>query len=1224
MIKRCLLLLIICFLVVKAEETLSKNLRNLQTKTQATISEATKLINENGKLKFSIALSQTTDLVSGQSYDLKILDKDGEKSATCTYDSSKFNCEYDNPNYFGPILILKNTISLGDDKTFEITNELKLQQTVELKYDKAYVIYTEGTGASGTFNIKIYVKDQGIVEKSFYQIDILDNGKGDVSNCTYTSSSDGEYLNCKHSGNSRRLVQLSDTQKDGSVKWIKDDTVDFKKEVLIKNEVEKIYGYNLKYEDNQWKFYTHVSKLNVVAEGYYYTLNVLINKASDSSDIKSTAICKTIDYHSECTIQSNLEQSELSQEQNYLIYISNDQADCSIIVKDDSLSEKKIISRIMTLEYVKAYELKFENKAWKFKIDIANEGLRDGLNVTIDLNSGTSESGGSCLLSSKVLSCQKDPISYQDELIYLSFKKKYGSVTWSNKDENSEKIKMALDRTLTYINSYYLKYDESNAKWTFKLVVKNTTLLIPGNSLITVDILYDENKNAIAECEGNNKTSTGYYTATFSCECELTKEQIPKINKDRISGSVTWDGLTDSASIAKKLEFKFISAYGLEFITSDKKWSFDVEFEDPENLSPSSTEKYYLDMNYDTGSGSTLRHVLAECSLKEGSINIFSCSAKFNNVNAKNYKLHFTYPAFSVDSNVINWLEGIDDNYEFGLKTELNYEKGIISYDSESSSWVINIDISGKSSDIPDNSRIVLDIIKDESEDKIECIIVSDVLLKCDTKISDTSAENLPSFSLNRKGSSGVIWKNEETNDDFYYFLLIISLKYESADLLSFINDKWKFNLHTSSFPARMKIIIDILYDNSDSTATCVKELLNILCTVDEANQNENAVIKIKHEKGSESTVSWNNLSEDKEISKLTETDIKELEFKSVYDFILNEDNWEFKIELAKSNLQESDNPIEIDIKFNDQLDKALCTITPPSLVLACTKAKRNSNDRITLTNNIENIDLVWTNLNEDIELFVSLDIKLINIYGGFCQDKWIFNIKYELSSGDTIDLNNNYALLDILVNSEANIAKCEIIEKFLLCESQHDSQSADDKIEIDGTKKSGTITISSGLTDDNKTLKPISITIENPEISDYNYLNGLINFDIEGNLKENEESEIAENTITEIKIIIIKKDESQEEKSAICLTNEVDGDNNLIKLSCELAGEINTKEDNIYIKVDSDGKSDYVTFSSIKENIKINLAGKGNNNWFKLKFKLILIMVLGLIIIILHHKRND
>ena len=44
----------------------------------------------------------------------------------------------------------------------------------------------------------------------------------------------------------------------------------------------------------------------------------------------------------------------------------------------------------------------------------------------------------------------------------------------------------------------------------------------------------------------------------------------------------------------------------------------------------------------------------------------------------------------------------------------------------------------------------------------------------------------------------------------------------------------------------------------------------------------------------------WNNISEDQEISKLTESDIKELEFKSVYDFILKEDNWEFKIELTK------------------------------------------------------------------------------------------------------------------------------------------------------------------------------------------------------------------------------------------------------------------------------------------------------------------------------------
>lgn len=219
--------------------------------------------------------------------------------------------------------------------------------------------------------------------------------------------------------------------------------------------------------------------------------------------------------------------------------------------------------------------------------------------------------------------------------------------------------------TLTYQNSYYLKYDDSKSKWTFKLLVKSTNLNIPGDSLITIDILYDESQKTIAQCEKNNATST-YESATFTCECELTNDKTLKLTNNKESGSITWNGLTEGTSIAKIIEFKFVNAYNMVFTDSDTTWSFDVQFEDPKKLNPTTTSQYYLDLKYKDilYSSTILKHVRANCVLKEENSNIFSCKAKFNNVNAKKYLLYVANEPIIVDPYTINWIEGIDSQYQ--------------------------------------------------------------------------------------------------------------------------------------------------------------------------------------------------------------------------------------------------------------------------------------------------------------------------------------------------------------------------------------------------------------------------------------------------------------------------------------------------------------------------------------------------------------------------------
>ena len=70
------------------------------------------------------------------------------------------------------------------------------------------------------------------------------------------------------------------------------------------------------------------------------------------------------------------------------------------------------------------------------------------------------------------------------ELIYLSFEKKYGSITW--KDKSSGKAKNPFDVELSNIVSYYLKFE--NSKGAFKIDAKCSKHIIPADSLIIIDV----------------------------------------------------------------------------------------------------------------------------------------------------------------------------------------------------------------------------------------------------------------------------------------------------------------------------------------------------------------------------------------------------------------------------------------------------------------------------------------------------------------------------------------------------------------------------------------------------------------------------------------------------------------------------------------------------------------------------------------------------------------
>ena len=925
-------------------------------------------------------------------------------------------------------------------------------------------------------------------------------------------------------------------------------------------------------------------------EGYYYTINVLINKAENTNDIKATAKCKTIKYHSECTVEQNIEESELSQEGNYFIYLSNDQTGASIIVKNNILANKKIISRTKTLTFKKAYELKYDvDNYWKFKIDIADDNLRDGLNVTVDLYSKIDKSDyyftASCIHRQKILSCTRDVITDPYNLLLFYFTKKSGTVTWSNANSFPEKMKIPLEIELTHKSSYYLKYDSENNKWTFKIDVQKSGTM-PADSLFIVDILYGSNGKTTAECGGNNSTtSSSNEKTTLSCECALSSTETPKLSNTKIIGSVTWTGLSNPV-IGRKLEFIFIRAYNLEYISSSQKLFFEIEFENSEDISLVSSNEYSLDMGYKQTSNGVIYIRIAKCLPKKDFTNIFSCSSvnTYTTDNMSKYSF-YVRPTYHVTPDTIIWKDGITDNVAIEKKPKLTFVKGTYKY--ESTTWILNLDVTEMPADISVGSKMYVDLAGITYKTLV-CTVSSNILLKCDTRISSSSPGALDSYTLKNStiGTSGLTWENPPEQLDSSLFYLEASLVYKSNGVLTFKNNKWQFNLLTSAFPENTKIIIDIIYGGVGSTATCIKENSITTCIVDEDSQSSSP-IDIKISKGkesqSQSTITLSGLSEDQVITSNPIDDTKRLTFNKVNDLTLNGDVWEFKIFLSGGNLEDFES-IQIDIKFNDVIKTAQCKYTSDTKVLKCERAKSTSQDIIILINRKENKKLVWTNLDSEIPLYVSLNIEFINYYGGFYENKWKFNLKYENNEIDPSNFNGYNTLLDIKVNNNANKALCTITDKFLLCESQHSSQAESDRITIyKGTPNLGTITISNDISTNQRTLKPIDITLESFEIADLVLATNSIEFTIEGDLKESDE--IAENTITEVQILVKKKSEDKV-LNALCLTNEIN--NSPVILSCKATETANKAEDDVFIKVDSNGKSNYVTFYSIKDNIEV------------------------------------
>ena len=318
-----------------------------------------------------------------------------------------------------------------------------------------------------------------------------------------------------------------------------------------------------------------------------------------------------------------------------------------------------------------------------------------------------------------------------------------------------------------------------------------------------------------------------------------------------------------------------------------------------------------------------------------------------------------------------------------------------------------------------------------------------------------------------------------------------------------------------------------------------------------------------------------------------------ELSYLNYYDLLFIENKWQFKIKVSASNLNNNDNAM-IDIKINDIQTKAKCvmSISGEDKILNCaiTSNEQSINDEIKIIIDSENNKLVWTNLPDAVNMYMDYQIKFINVYGGYYNNKWNFNIYHEINEDIQADIKGYKILLNILVNNAESTASCEIISKSCMkCVSNHENQNQNDIIKI--VRKTehnlGYVYLLEDLSSEQKDMKPLTLNINFNKVQARVNSENVLALEIDGKLSNKIDHPIEKDTLTKIEILI-KENETSEKKEVNCFTDYIGkekGNDVILKCQFNILGD-----EEFEISVDANGFSKNVHFNLVK-NIKINIG---------------------------------
>ena len=962
------------------------------------------LFNLNNKWEFLIDFSREI-LPIGSKCIIDILYNSISSTATC-YSTSNYTLKcYPDKEEQSKFDLVKINYLKSEESTItwtDLTNIYEIPINKKIKYIRLYDL----TYLEKKWKFKILLNENSLPENALIKVDILytvDKIESSA-NCYHSNS----ILNCVVNLESQlgsKLVQLSTIKKYGSIEWENEkssDKIEFISTLTYKD------SYDLNFIEGRWNF---ILKADLSASIPAQSLVIInIKYGQEKKEGKANCIAESL-----ASVYYKCEANYENQNINDLILISNITEGLSISWKSGTAQEIPI-TRLASLNLVRTYNLLYSEKKWSFKIEVEDK-LPEGTKLIADIYKYSNKKGtATCFYNNKILSCLRDDTTQSSqELSRLIKEKNKGSITWLNIKEDY--VPIPLITILTFTKAYGLFF---NDVWNFIIEASSPDISIPSESNIIIDILRNSNEEK-ANCflVGGVKAKVSNLTCSVIGSNQL-KTDIIKINPNKKYASVTWNFLTTSNNnilnaIKYDISLSFIDAYDMVF--SNNTWLFKILGKPTATIWGGGI--YIIDIKYISTSG--IFDSTSTCWTTGGTKAdgiIFLCAADYEG-QTQNDLVQIKYP--KTDKSSVTWTTGISDNYQITLKTTLTLVKAYDLYFDQI--WKFKIDV--KDGILPPGAKVLIDTYNNNELLTTNCTSLNNKVILCDTQF--TYSKYKIRLTNEKSKKSSVEWVSNLQND--YLINLKVELAFGEAYNIYFDenDNKWNFQISKSSgsMPIGSKIIIDILYDNLPSTATCYYEDPRINCIVDEESQDKKKLVKISHIKTDKSTVTWTNLEEDKNLylqCHLTYVKSENLRYEN--------SKWAFDVYISNEDIPKYSNVI-IDINAGSNSNYAYCIINNKKLNCQTTYS---TNILITLREiKSKTSTVTWDNLNEKIYIFITTKLS----YQSFGKIQYTNNIPTFIC--DYINAyipNKGQVIMDILIGNTPSTSICTGQGNYkLLCE---------------------------------------------------------------------------------------------------------------------------------------------------------------------------------------------
>ena len=1058
-----------------------------------------------------------------------------------------------------------------DDVLIPIWTELTLEQVGNLKWE------------NDKWNFELKVKEENIPEDSLVILDLytvyqslyLETFEGSYTiDCIYNN----KIINCStdeisYSHSMRIITKKNPFSKSTVYKW---NNVGDLEKISLNLEMNLGFYFSSRiYKDKNEKYVFYIETETYTPSLAPCTIDLLIGNKN------YLTTCLTDYYGLNCEID----------EEKYLANMNN------IYLSKTKSSESSITwNNLEEDQFLFPVKFKFVHAYNKKPLDISNDDEDEVyyhyINILIDEDNIESKN---IKFSVYFLHIYKDSKEYYFDNAYLCEKKNLGIlncsinyfgdefdiilvgndtfsiVDWINPDY------YANDDTELYIINYksllYCIYDKENKFYNFEMKITFGDENTPNPKKFVMDVLINENYE-YALC-------TIIEGEIYDCRTRtMQKEENHKIkimNGPPINGNSELKNFPDDFIIYPNdaIFVKVSYIYDLTFNNNNNKWEFKIKSENDIQIDQYKTLDILIDDNLS----------IANCKTNN---DIIECMV--NSENQNNNQLIKISPDYVFKDNV--YLSNLKQ-YNIPLRAQFEFiSSENIKYNN---SWSFNIKVSNKDDNfiIPSESLFSLDIIYDtDKTDLAFCTIENkdnnQLTLLC-TPQNDIQNNSLITLSNNEKSTFASINFNPALSEKNKYIYFSTELNVTQVYMTESENNNNFYMTFANSIniPLNGRIILDLTYNDEDAIAYCILIQKNKFeCYPDIDNQNPDDIFSIspyiKY-----ATVTFINSGD-----KLKFLNI--LNFVKAYNLKYDNEKWSFKILLGKSKIKNGKS-FDINILIDD--DEATSNCIYNNDILSCDINNQNQ-DRFNIIKLINdyNTETVWINLPDELIIYNENEIRLINIYGGFYNKKWNFNIYYT-SLNKNSNFYNLYYILDILVNNNIeSTAICQsMFSSFLKCVANYENQNINDKILIDVNKepKLGTITFQKLQVEPQKIIDYISFGINYQINSGYYNQEDKVEIIIEGTLQRNLEYDIEEDTVTMIELVQYKNG-NKNYMDVTCMTNNIKKNKgSYVYMICET--DLNDNKDKIEINIGDNKYSKYVQFSQ-STNIEILF----DKNWRK------------------------